>query len=479
MNKEIKEEIVFDANSGISEEEQREILEKINGIAEKNRQSLSSGTEPGVDGGKKKKGLRRFKAKKSGGLFPIMVNIAAVAALAAGFYALYTLHGKTDAHVREGTKVYNSAERALIEEIRRETSSRIEEKENEIKLISSQLEEINAELREFYSSDQKNADRQTAENRLKALQENYLAAMGRLQNERSQILEESRAREAEIQAQAKSRAGESAHNAEQASAAQAELDRLSAEQTQAAAVEAQMGAFFSNLNSQIAENKFNEAAETVKAMKDFLNAPAFQSLRSVQARKDMYAQAINSFETMIEEARRNSTPEDERLAELEKKNTELEKDLAEKDKTIDALSSQGSGTARRLNDLNNTLQKQNSQLAADLDKQTKEKNNQINSLKTERDKQLAEKDNQIASLKTDRDNQIAEKDRQITEKDNQIASIRADNTRQVNDLNLTIRTQGDSLGRIKGIVSGKNIDAMALADIRESFVQIQNVMEGQ
>jgi division protein CdvB (Snf7/Vps24/ESCRT-III family) len=39
-NNGVDDEITFDSNSGISEEEQREILEKINGIAEKNRRSL-------------------------------------------------------------------------------------------------------------------------------------------------------------------------------------------------------------------------------------------------------------------------------------------------------------------------------------------------------------------------------------------------------------------------------------------------------
>jgi len=66
------EGVVFDAACGISEEEQREIFAQINAIAEKNRLSLAGGadTAAGVsEKGKKKKAKRRFKAKKSGGLF--------------------------------------------------------------------------------------------------------------------------------------------------------------------------------------------------------------------------------------------------------------------------------------------------------------------------------------------------------------------------------------------------------------------------
>jgi len=92
--------IVFDAKSGISEEEQREILAKINNIAEKNRLSLSEGE------GKSKK--TRFKAKKSGGRFPVIVNIIAFSALAAGLLILISMQGKTDARIRTGTKVYNT-----------------------------------------------------------------------------------------------------------------------------------------------------------------------------------------------------------------------------------------------------------------------------------------------------------------------------------------------------------------------------------
>ncbi|MDR0324059.1 MAG: hypothetical protein LBI12_06410, partial [Treponema sp.] len=55
------EDIVFDEKSGISVEEQKEMLAKINGITEKNRHSLSMDTQ-GLQSGKKS----NIKAKKTG-----------------------------------------------------------------------------------------------------------------------------------------------------------------------------------------------------------------------------------------------------------------------------------------------------------------------------------------------------------------------------------------------------------------------------
>jgi chromosome segregation ATPase len=361
--------------------------------------------------------------------------------------------------------LYNSAERALIEEIRRETSFRIEEKEKEINIISSLLEEISAELRELYSGSRKLSpdEQKAAENRLKSLQEDYLAMMGHLQDERSRILEESRARETEVQTQIENRTRQSTPGAARGTVDAAhEMDRLSGEQRQSAAVEAQMVAFFSNLNGQIAENKFDEAAGTVQAMKDFLNTPAFQTLRSMRERKDIYAQAINSFEAMIHEARpgkqditagpppQNDPNIEKMLADLEEKNAMLEQDLAGKNRTIAALNSGSSGSAR---------------LIAEKDRQITALNSGNNNL----NRTIAEKDRQIAVLNSGNDNL----NRTIAEKDRQITALNSGNA----DLNRTVKTQGDSLDKIKGIVWDKDLDDMSFNEIRDSVAQIQRALE--
>ncbi|MDR0316713.1 MAG: hypothetical protein LBH97_07425 [Treponema sp.] len=419
------DEIVFDESSGISAEEQRDILSKINGIAEKNRRSLSEAALSET------KGTQRFSAKKSGGFFPVLVNVIALALLAGGFFLLSFFQGKTETQVREGTKVYNSAERALIDEIRKETASRIEAKENEIALVISKLEGVDAELQELQSNTEGlTAEQRTTENRLRSMQEEYRSALAALQDERSRILEASRAREAELYAQLEARSRElaavSGQSAAALSLARGELERISAEQIQAANVEAQLAAFFANLTDHIREDRLDEAAGTIQAMRDFLNTPAFQSLRSIQARKELYNQSINSFAVMVEEARKNQTAlalaggasaggTEKTISDLQAENALLKENMASLTSTVEAVSSQGSGLADQVTTLrnqNSTLQRQNTELQTG----TTERDRRISALETE--------ETTLRQTIGDLQQQGAAKDETITSLTNQLAQIR-------------------------------------------------------
>jgi len=438
-------EIVFEANSGISEEEQQVILEQINGIAEKNRLSLSAGADIITDKNKKRN-KKKYNAKKRGGIFPVMVNVAAILILAGGVAALSSFQGKTDIKVREGSKIFGSTERALIDEIRKETSFRLEEKENEISYMTSQLEVIDAELRELHSNNlELTAEQQEIENRLLNLQEDYRSSLINLHDERSQILEESRAREAALR--------ELALSAEQSSAsadeARAELERLTREQSQAAIIESQMNELFSNLYDKINDERFDQAADTVQLMRNYLEIPAFQT-RSMQTRKELYTNTLDSFEAMINEALRTRlgiAPVDReseniiagmqaQLAQLTQNEREfqgrvnqLEQNIAEKDRTINSLNTQGSDATRLLSDSNRLL---------------------------------AERDNQITSLRADltRQTQAAETNQQTI---NRVTSV---NT-----------SQKEALDKITAEVIGKDIDNMSINAIRESVSVIQEALE--
>jgi uncharacterized membrane-anchored protein YjiN (DUF445 family) len=292
----------------------------------------------------------------------------------------------------------------LIAAIRAETFSRLESKENEISLISAKLVGVDSELQALYADNKElDADQLAAGNRLKSLQEEYRSSLSLLQDERSRILEESRAREAGLQAQLESRTRELALVSEQTivaiDLARSEMDRLSREQAQSATVEAQMGALFANLNNKIRDNQFDEAIEIIHAMRSFLNTPSFQGLRSIQERKELYTQAINSFETMVEMARKGPAPlvetvivtdenVEKALADLRTKNTQLSRDLTlyeqtvrEKDRTISALSSDDSKD-QRIRELEGSLGAQRTINTA-LETGAAEKNTQIRSLETQ------------------------------------------------------------------------------------------------
>ncbi|MDR2941943.1 MAG: hypothetical protein LBV17_05075 [Treponema sp.] len=105
-------EVAFDSSSGISVEEQKEILSKINGIAERRRRHLSqsAGEETVIN------------AKKNSALFPLLVNITAILILVCGGGFIFYFNGKKDVQVRQGTGVYGTAESALIDEIRKDSA---------------------------------------------------------------------------------------------------------------------------------------------------------------------------------------------------------------------------------------------------------------------------------------------------------------------------------------------------------------------
>ena len=439
--------IVFDASCGISEEEQREIFAQINSIAEKNRLSLAAS----ADGGKGKK-KKKFKAKKSGGLFPALVNVAAIAALAGGFFALYTFQGKTNATVREGARVYNSAERALIEEIREETSSRLEVKENEISQVVSKLEDVDAELRNLHSINQElTVEQKATEAQLRTMQEEYRMALANLQDERSAILEEARAREASLQAQLESRTRELALVAEQSALAidfaQGEMDRLAREQSQAASVEAQMAAFFATLTSRINENRLDEASDTILTMRGFLNTPAFMGLRSIQARRELYVQAINSFDIMIDELRRSQAAlatgvmsldrsAEATFAQLQDRAAQLERDLADRD--------------RRIRDMERNLQTANT---------TGERAAQNVTVLERRVETLQ---TQNGTLQTDLDR---ERGRANT--------LQTNATRQ----DAVITNRNAVLDQIQGVIRGRSIADMTIGELSDSLSRIQNALQ--
>ena len=174
---------LIDDKSGISVEEQREILAQINGIGEKNRMALSTRTK------------KRFKAKKNGGRLPILVNALAIAALIGGFFALYTFQTEAYVQAREGARVFTPTERAIIAEIRRETSGLLGIKNLEIAILTSFLAEVEAQLGIIADSDTLTPEQLATYENLRVRQEELRAELALAQEERSRILNDARTQE--------------------------------------------------------------------------------------------------------------------------------------------------------------------------------------------------------------------------------------------------------------------------------------------
>jgi chromosome segregation ATPase len=342
--------IVFDTESGISETEQREILEGIEQAVRREQHSLGESPWTG--------------AKKRGILFPLLVNVAGLVLLGLGLAFFLVFRDSAEIRVQGSTALYNSAERALIREIRRETSLELDAKEREIDSILAKLTGVDGELRELYSSNQELTEEQKiTEANLQRLQEEYRGNLSSLQDERSLILESSRAREASLRAQFDERAGELAAQAERSeealARARSELERLSTDQEKGASVEAHLSAMYLSAAATINAGRLGEAAATLNAMRDFINTPSFRSIRSVQPRRNFYLSSVTTLEELIGLAEKLNTavesagtPTYERaIAQLEERNAVLEEQVESLNQAVSASDAEGSGLGRQLSEL--------------------------------------------------------------------------------------------------------------------------------
>jgi peptidoglycan hydrolase CwlO-like protein len=431
--------IVFDSGSGISEAEQREILEGIERAVRQDRRSLGEDS--------------RLKAKKRGLVFPILVNAAALLLLGAGLTFFLVFRGDEEAQIRRGTALYNSAERVLIREIRRETAQELNDKEQEIDSILTKLAGVDEELQELYSSNQElTADQKAVEASLQRLQDEYRGNLSSLQDERSQILESSRAREASMRAQFDERAGELAAQAEQSraalSSARIELERLSGDQEKGAAIEAQLSGMYVRAAAGINGGRLREAAATLASMRDFINNPSFQGIRSVQPRRAFYLSSIDTLEGLISLAERldaavkatgagQGGAEYERaISELEERNAALEEQVAGLNQAVLASGAEGSGLGRQIGELQSRisgLQARTTEQERTLEEQRRTLDEQGRTL-DERQRGNTELTRQVADL-TGRNNEMS---RQIADLTGRNAGL----TQNVSDLNRTLTERG-------------------------------------
>ena len=392
------EEIIFDDKSGISIDEQREILYKINKIAEKNRRSLSEGASGEEDG---KAETAVINAKKTGAFFPMAVNIAAIITLCAGAFLLFFFNGKTDAQIRKGTAVFNLMERALIEEIRRDTAEKISAKEREIASITSRLEEVGGQLALLYSGNQiLSLGQLAARERLLSAQNSYRAELAVLHEERAQILESSRSREANLRARLEE--GASAPDS-----AGIELGRITNEQEAVAAIDAQISGGLASAGELVIRGEYERAAVLLETLRDFCNNNVYAFSRSFQTRRDFYNRSLYFLETIITDAVNKSGAQLSQGAgsqeqSLSAKNAELEQTIAGLRATLDAFNSDGSAQARRLGELEEAVSTLRAQVSS-LESNSSEKDKTIASLesdKTELTRTVSARDNTIRDLQS-------------------------------------------------------------------------------
>ena len=357
----MNDELLIDEKSGISIEEQKEILTRINGIAEKNRQSLSGNTG-GRQAGKK----HAINAKKSGAVFPMAANAAAAVILITGVILLLFFNSRTDAQIRTGSGVYGVTERALIEEIRRDTAQKIAEKEREISTIAIRLGIVDEELLQLYSSNVELTEEQrAAQERLLSLQISYRDDISVLQEERAGILEDSRSREARLRFQLDERTTAQTAAFGELDSAISELERLANEQARIQAADSQLAGGIASINTLIQNGLYDQAFRSIAALRLFTNSSSLASMRAFQSKRILYNQTLDFMESVITDVRSPGEagitagqPESAAL------NAQMESRIAEMQRTIDSFSAGSSGQERRLAELQETITSLQTQVSA-------------------------------------------------------------------------------------------------------------------
>ncbi|MBN2351141.1 MAG: hypothetical protein JXD23_01130 [Spirochaetales bacterium] len=126
--------IMFDPKSGISQEDQQDIIRNINDIMQSSKIKASPD-------------IFRIKAKKKGFGFPIVVNLVALGVMAVVIFILWFFFQKTETSIASGGGgVGSEAQRQIIEMQKQRAAEELNKKNQEILGIQSDLQKVNSDL---------------------------------------------------------------------------------------------------------------------------------------------------------------------------------------------------------------------------------------------------------------------------------------------------------------------------------------------
>ena len=336
-------EFVFEEDSAISREDQKEILSEIEKVAAGSRITITPE-------------IFTIHALKRGTFFPLMVNLFSILLLVGGLTALYLLFQRGKSVIMEQATAITTAEGKLIKELKKESEakllaknkeisniqnrlleidreredlqsnmeSKIQERENELRLtLEEELEnervklrsqgiseeDINRKLREleleksFEFNRQLEAFKQEAEaerlkieNNLETLKNEYEQNLTATNNERLKVLDEARQREAELQSQLaeKTRALDS-----EKLKAQAELKKISDQRQRENQAGDQLISLYNIVESDIQNGKLNQALLNIEGIRNYLNDESIVTLPVILKRREVEFFVLDSLENLV------------------------------------------------------------------------------------------------------------------------------------------------------------------------------------
>ncbi len=345
-----QDDTFFTEVENLSEEERAEILEQIENVA--------SGGGLGD-----RKDIFTIQASKKGGVFPLVVNIIAVIAMAGGIYYANHYFSRQEEELNLRSSSYLSAESKIIEEFKKESEKRLQEKESEIENIRSDLlkieqerealaanieeqiasreeelrrqleqslaeererlenqgiseEEMQRRLAEFQEARSGEIDaavsqfRSEMETELQAKEQELAEAEATAQRileeanrEREELIEETRRREEELQSEFEE---EMEQLSAQAGRAREELEELSELRKNEQLVLDQISSMYLEIESAIDERKAQEAMDRIDALRDLIQSPSVARLPSLSKRREVDNFLISTLEEYVNKTQRST-----------------------------------------------------------------------------------------------------------------------------------------------------------------------------
>ena len=344
----------FDASSGISAEDQKDILLHIE------RVSRSSRILAGPD-------TWKLKPRKRGIALPLVVNLAGLLALAGGLYGITFVFRTRGEATAAGSALLASAEGRLLQEIKREAQGQIQEKDREIATIQQRMASLDKEreqllasvesrvkakeeelrsllkaeldkererlvaeglseaviqerLREFERrkteefrtqldafAKKAEADRAALQANLDRARDEYRKELSDLTVERQRIQDESRMREQQLRAQLDDKnaalEAERARTADSLRSAQAELARWNDEAARARSAEDRLVGLYAAARQSLRDGRLDDAQSTLGSLRAYLADPQVSSVAALQSRRELDLFAADLIERAIAQER--------------------------------------------------------------------------------------------------------------------------------------------------------------------------------
>ncbi|HTP60005.1 MAG TPA: hypothetical protein VMM82_13870 [Spirochaetia bacterium] len=337
-------DLSFDAESGISKEDQKDILKHIEDVVTQNK--IAAKPEDFV-----------VRAAKRGILFPALVIAAAALALVVGGAAFYFLFQRGETQIVRGTVGTITAEGQLIQAVRQEANARLQEKNQEISSIQGRLADIDKQRQELQTNmDAKvsereqqlrgqmtaalaaeksrleaeglsrqavaarmqtleqqrttqlerqvvayrkevDAQRALAEKNLTTLQQDYQANLARANTERQQVMADAQKRETELKGQF----SQKTQTLESAKArAEQQLAAMSAQREKEDLAISQLSGLYTVVRDGISQHQYDAALTGLKSLRDFVSKPEIATLPALAERHDFDLFVIDSLTTYVQ-----------------------------------------------------------------------------------------------------------------------------------------------------------------------------------